>query len=59
MNYNQYDLYKVNRQDDERKAKTRELIDLTQSQNKLARTSIASFLTILTCLFIFLVYFVK
>jgi hypothetical protein len=59
MNYNQYDLYKAQRQDDERKAKTRKLIDLTESQNKLARTSIASFITILTCLFVILAYFVK
>jgi hypothetical protein len=59
MNYNQYELYKVKRQDDERKTKTRELIDLTESQNKLARSSIASLVTILICLFVILAYFVK
>jgi hypothetical protein len=59
MNFNQYEIYKANRQDDERKAMQRELIDLTSSQNKLALASLSSLATIGTCLVILFVYFMR
>lgn len=56
MSYYQYDIYKVQRVEDERKAQEQEIIDMLQTEKKSHHSAKFSFKTITSWLFDVFVY---